>query len=88
MGEWYTCQMDDPSEGLVDALDLLAEVADTVTAREAVVSFDDATLQLFWREWPRTSSWAGELWRLLEADLARSARPVGDPDLDEIGGSG
>ena len=72
----------------MEALDLLAQVGDDVTARDAATAFDDATLQVFWREWPRASQWAGELWRLLDADLAHAARPVGDPETDEIGGSG
>lgn len=80
--------MEDPAARLVEALDLLAQVGDDVTARDAAATFDDATLQVFWREWPRASQWAGELWRLLESDLAGGALPVGDPDLDEIGGSG
>lgn len=80
--------MDDAATRLTEALDLLAEVGDAVPAHEAVTALDDATLQLFWREWPRASAWAGTLWRLLEADLGAAAQPVGDPDLDEIGGSG
>lgn len=80
--------MEDAAERLVEALDLLSQVGDDLTAREAAAELDDATLQVFWREWPRASQWAGELWRVLDADLARAARPVGDPELDEIGGSG
>ncbi len=80
--------MDDPTARLIEALDLLAEVADEVTPDQAVDEFDEATLQEFWREWPRTSSWAGALWRRLNADLADSARPVSSPDHDEVGGSG
>lgn len=72
----------------MEALDLLAAVGDGLTAREAARELDDATLQVFWREWPRASQWAGELWRVLDADMARPARPAGDPELDEIGGSG
>jgi hypothetical protein len=80
--------VDDPGERLVQALDLLAQVGDAITARQAARDLDDATLQVFWREWPQASQWAGELWRVLDADLARAARPVEDPELDEIGGSG
>lgn len=80
--------MDDAAARLVEALDLLADVGDAVSPHDAAAAFDDATLQLFWREWPRASGWAGSLWRLLDADLARAARPAGDPELDEIGGSG
>lgn len=78
--------MEDAAARLVEALDLLAEVADDVPAHDAVTIFDDATLQLFWRDWPRTSGWAGTLWRLLDADLAGAAGPAGEHD--ELGGSG
>ena len=80
--------MEDPATRLVAALDQLASVADELTAEEALEELDDVALEVFWRDWPRASAWAGALWRLLDADLAASARPVGDPDLDEIGGSG
>lgn len=78
--------MEDATARLMEALDLLAEVADDVPAHVAVSAFDDATLQMFWREWPRTSAWAGMLWRLLDADLAAAASPA--DEFDEIGGSG
>ncbi len=80
--------MDDPSAQLLEALDLLDEVADSVTPDEAAEELDEATLQTFWREWPRTSAWAGALWRRLNAELAEPAAVADDPDLDEIGGSG
>ncbi len=80
--------MADPATDLLTARDLLGSVADELTSDQAAEELDDATLQLFWREWPRTSGWAGALWRTLNADLARRSRPAGDPELDEIGGSG
>jgi hypothetical protein len=73
---------------LVEALGQLEEVADTLTTEEAVHTIDDASLQVFWRDWPQLSSWAGALWRRLDQDLAAPSRPQGDPDLDEVGGSG
>jgi hypothetical protein len=73
---------------LVEALAQLEEVADALTADEALQTVDDASLQVFWRDWPQLSSWAGALWRKLDQDLATPARPQGDPDLDEVGGSG
>lgn len=78
--------MDDPDTRLMEALEGLAEVADELTADEAVDELDEVTLQEFWREWPRASAWAGALWRRLNADLEDSARPVMDPDHDEVGG--
>lgn len=82
--------MEEADAELTQALDLLAKVADGLTAQQAVDELDDATLQNFWREWPRTSSWAGALWRLLNADLEAAARPVGDPESAQVdtGGSG
>jgi len=78
----------DVGEGLVEALSLLEDVADALTPDEAVRRLDDASLQMFWRVWPDVSSWAGALWRQLNADLAEPARPPRDPELDEVGGSG
>jgi hypothetical protein len=77
----------DAGERLVQALAELEAVADELTSDEAARVLDDATLQLFWRDWPSISSWAGALWRRLNHDMADAATPVGDPDLDEIGGS-
>ena len=71
----------------MEALDLLGEIADEVTAEQAAEELDEATLQTFWREWPRTSAWAGALWRQLNTALEEPARVADDPDLDEIGGS-
>ena len=72
---------------LVNALERLQEVVDDVTPDEAADSFDDATLQVFWRDWPNLSSWAGALWRRLDADLARASSPP-DEDFDDVGGEG
>ncbi len=80
--------MADPSELLLDAMTMLEEVARSITPEEALDEIDPATLQSFWREWPHTTGWAGELWRRLEADLAEPSAEAGDPDTDEVGGSG
>lgn len=73
---------------LMEALSGLDEVSAELTADEAVTKLDEATLQVFWRDWPNISSWAGALWRKLNDDLDQPARPTRDPDLDEVGGSG
>lgn len=73
---------------LIEALDQLGKVADELTADRAAEELDEVTLQEFWREWPRTSSWAGALWRRLNAELADAAQPISDPDHNELGGSG
>jgi hypothetical protein len=80
--------VDDLGHRLVDAIENLQEVADEVTTDEAVSTFDDATLQVFWRDWPNVSSWAGALWRRLNEDLAQPSSAPQEPDLDEVGGEG
>ncbi len=75
-------------EALSQAIDALERVASEMTPDEALAEIDPATLQSFWREWPDASSWAGALWRLLEAELASPARPQLDPEVDEVGGTG
>jgi len=74
-------------ERLLDALTALDEVSGELTADEALAELDDATLQVFWRDWPNITAWAGALWRRLNDDLAQPARPRTDADLDEVGGS-
>lgn len=81
--------MDDPAARLLEAIEAIADVSHELTPDEAVGELDTASLQMFWREWPHVSGWAGSVWRLLNTDLAAAAVPheFGD-DLDEIGGSG
>jgi hypothetical protein len=78
----------DRSERFLEAISQLDGVADEVPADEALRTFDDATLQVFWKDWPHISSWAGALWRKLSEDLAEPATPVQDHELDEVGGEG
>lgn len=73
-------------ERLLEALSGLDDVSGELTAEEALAELDDATLQVFWRDWPNISAWAGALWRRLNDDLARPASPP-TSDLDEVGGS-
>jgi hypothetical protein len=80
--------MNEVSDRLLEALTMLDSVAGEVTADEAPAQFDEATLQLFWRDWPRLAAWAGALWRRLEADLAVPSSSVNELDLDEVGGEG
>ena len=76
------------AERLIQALGELESIASGVTPDEAARSLDDATLQVFWRDWPSIGSWAGALWRQLDQDLGAPAQPHGEPDLDEVGESG
>ena len=77
--------MADMAQQLLEAMEALDEVADAVTPDEAVDELDEATLQLFWRDWPRISSWAGSLWRRLNDEMAELASPAGG-DVDTGGG--
>ncbi|HZD18480.1 MAG TPA: hypothetical protein VE669_10095 [Actinomycetota bacterium] len=80
--------MEDAAERLLRALEGLEAVAGQVTADEAARAFDEATLQVFWQRWPRASSWAGALWRSLNADLAEPATPLEESESIDIGGEG
>jgi hypothetical protein len=80
--------VDSNSDRFLEAISRLEEVADSVTADEAHRSFDETSLQVFWKKWPDITSWTGSLWRLLNEELAEAAVPPRDPDLDEVGGSG
>jgi hypothetical protein len=77
--------MADVAQQLLEAMEALDEVADSITAQEAVEELDEATLQLFWRDWPRIQSWAGSLWRQLNDELAEVASPASG-DIDTGGG--
>jgi len=76
------------ADRLLGALETLDEVSVKLTPEEAISAFDDPSLQMFWRDWPRISAWSGSLWRRLNDDLALPASAVRDSDLDEVGGEG
>ncbi len=80
--------MEDPSERLLHAIEDCEQVAEAVTPDEAARTFDEAALQVFWQRWPHVSSWAGALWRQLNADLAEPATPVAESGSIDIGGEG
>ena len=73
-------------ERLLEALAGLDDVSGELTADEALAELDDATLQVFWRDWPNITAWAGALWRRLNDDMAQPASQAAS-DLDEVGGS-
>jgi hypothetical protein len=77
--------MADVAQQLLEAMESLDEVADSMTAHDAVEQLDEATLQVFWRDWPRIQSWAGSLWRCLNDEMAETASPAGG-DVDTGGG--
>ncbi len=78
--------MSDLSERFLSAITELNEVADEITADEARAEFDDATLQMFWRDWTHISAWAGSLWRKLSEDVEHASRPP--QDGEDVGGEG
>lgn len=78
--------MKDSDEPLMEAVSKLDELSSELTPEEAADELDEASLQVFWKQWPDISSWAGALWRRLNEDMSVPAEPVSDPDLDESGG--
>ena len=80
--------MADTSQQLLEAMEAFDAVASELTPEAALEQLDETSLQMFWRDWPHISSWAGALWRKLSEDLAEPATPVQDHDLDEVGGEG
>lgn len=83
--------MGDPSEDserLLQAIQSWEDATASVTPDEAATTLDEATLQVFWQRWPHVSTWAGALWRLLNADMADAAVPAEDSEFHDIGGEG
>lgn len=81
-------QVDETAERFLELIHELEEVTNSIPAQRALAEFDETTLQVFWKKWPRLSDWAGSLWAMLSAELSGPASPHQDPDLDEIGESG
>lgn len=80
--------MADTSQQLIEAIEALEEVADAITPEVAAAELDETSLQVFWRDWPQISSWAGSLWRRLNQEMAEPASPADREDVDiDIGGS-
>jgi hypothetical protein len=80
--------MDEIADRFLDLIHGLEEITDVITAERAHAQFDETTLQVFWKQWPGLSAWAGALWRMLSAELAGPGAPHRDPELDEVGGGG
>jgi hypothetical protein len=79
--------MEASAERFLELMHELEDLTDGITPERAHAEFDQTTLQLFWMRWPHLSAWAGSLWRMLSEELAGSAMPHHDPELDEVGGS-
>jgi hypothetical protein len=80
--------VDDASDRLLKAIEEFEHVAGAATPDEAAGSVDEATLQVFWQNWPHISSWAGALWRRLNENLADAATPEEESEFHEVGGEG
>lgn len=80
--------MDDASDRLLKVIEEFDRIAESATSDEAARTFDEATLQVFWQQWPHVSSWAGALWRMINVDLADAATPVEESEFHEVGGEG
>ena len=76
------------SDRLLSALSEFDAVIGELPTHEAHSALDEATREVFWRDWPSLRSWAESLWQQLNDELAAPAKPVTDPDLDEVGESG
>jgi hypothetical protein len=79
--------MEDTSDRILRVISEFEEVADGMSPEEAARALEEPALQLFWRQWPHISSWAGSLWRLLNEDIVDPATAPSD-DLDEVGEGG
>jgi hypothetical protein len=77
--------MADTSMQLMEAMEAFHEVTDSISPEAALAELDDASLQVFWRDWPHIASWAGALWRGLNEELAEPASPV-EHGVDTGGG--
>ncbi len=80
--------MEEIAGRFLDLIHGFEEITDNVSVERAHAQFDETTLQVFWKQWPGVSAWAGTLWRMLSEELAGPASPHSDPELDEVGGSG
>ena len=77
--------MADTSLQLLEAMEAFDMVAIALTPEAARQKLDESSLQIFWRDWPQISSWAGSLWRQLDGELAEAGRRAG-PGVFEGGG--
>ena len=74
--------------GFGTAVFVLDHTADKLTPEEAERSFSEVTKENFWRMWPNVRGWAESLWQMIEDERAHPSRPVGDEELDDVGGGG
>ena len=80
--------MDSTSDQFLELLHQFEDLTRSVSPEQVHTEFDEATLQLFWMEWPEVSSWAGSLWRMLSEELSGPASPHCESELHEVGEGG
>jgi hypothetical protein len=80
--------MEANADRFLELIHQLEDFTGEIPPERAHIEFDETTLQLFWMRWPRVSSWAGSLWRMLSEELSGPSTPHTDPELDEVGESG
>jgi len=80
--------MEANADHFLELLHQFEDYTEAMSPERAHAEFDETTLQLFWMRWPRLSSWAGSLWRLLSEELSGPSTPYADAELDEVGESG
>ena len=76
--------MEANADSFLELIHQFEDFTDALSPERAHIEFDETTLQLFWMRWPRVSSWAGSLWRMLSEELSGPSAPH-DPELDEVG---
>lgn len=80
--------MTEASDRFAQALEELDAVTLELTADEAATAFDEVTLQVFWKQWPGISGWAGALWRKLNDELEHPASEFKGDETNEVGSAG
>jgi hypothetical protein len=80
--------VDEIADRFMELIHELEDVTNSISAQRACAEFDETTLQVFWKRWPHVSAWSGSLWAMLSTEMSVPSAQHGDPDLDEIGGSG
>jgi hypothetical protein len=79
--------VEDASERLLRALEAWESAIELATPDEAVGTFDEASLQVFWQRWPHVSSWGGAVWRR-STRTGDAAKLPADSEHRDVGGEG
>ena len=74
--------------GFGTAIFVLDHTTDKLTPEDADRAFSEVTKENFRRMWPGVRDWAEKLWQTLDEERGAMAAPVGDEEVDEVGGGG